>query len=92
MTMKKFKTGLLTLAVVLGVTGAFVSKIHAAPKVLDTLYDWQHFDRDGTPLSDGLNGVSISTAQGDYGCTGTSPKCAVGTDEDQNTVTIFYNN
>jgi hypothetical protein len=88
--MKKFKTGLLALAVVLGFSGALVSKIHAAPRLQDQLYSWTHFDRDGNQLSDGEDGVSISDAQSDYGCSSNTVKCAVGTAPGQDDVTIKY--
>ena len=88
--MKKFKTGLLALAVVLGFSGALVSKIHAAPRVQDQLYNWTHYDRNGTELSDGEDGVSVSQAESDYGCGSTDVKCAVGEAPGQDPITIKY--
>ena len=89
--MKKFKTGLLAFALVLGVSGAFVSKIHAAPKVKTETYDWQHFDRNGNPLGDSESGKTVLEAQGDYGCSGDQAICAVGTNG-PDTETIRYSN
>jgi len=71
--MKKFKTGLVALALVLGVSGAFVSKIHAAPKEVDPTYDWNV----GQP--DQLINATVSTATSNYGCNSGTITCASGT-------------
>lgn len=73
--MKKFKTGLVALALILGVSGAFVSKIHAAPKVDDPTYDWNG----SGPLHSGdLDDKTVAQAQTFYGCSGAAAVCATG--------------
>lgn len=88
--MKNFKNGLLALALVAGISGAFVSKIHAAPKVQDQLYNWTHYDTDGITVLGTENGKSITEAQTDFGCSGNATRCAVGTAPDQDDVTLKY--
>jgi hypothetical protein len=69
--MKKIKSGLLVMAVVLGVSGAFVSKIHAAPKPLDQVYSWSG--------SSGPFTGTVTQAQTHYGCSSNNILCATGT-------------
>ncbi|MBW4888945.1 hypothetical protein KXQ82_04435 [Mucilaginibacter sp. HMF5004] len=74
--MKKFKNGLLALALVLGVSGAFVSKTHAAPKAFDIVYDWTSPDQ-------GVFSGTREEAIDHYGCENGSQLCATGTAEGQ---------
>lgn len=69
--MKKIKTALLGLALVAGATGAFVSKISAAPKPLDPIYNWVQ----GTNDFQG----TVSQAESHYGCFSGLNPCAAGT-------------
>ena len=87
--MKRLKTAGLALAMVLGVSGAFVShSAHAASKN-DPSYNWQEFDRLGNP-SGTLTDVTEEQAEHDTGCsTGTLIKCAVTTNAPE-PITIYY--
>lgn len=67
--MKKFKTGLLAFALVLGVSGAFVSKIHAAPKFDDPIYHW----------TDNNGNSDVQAAIDRTGCDGDQDVCSTGT-------------
>ena len=77
--MKNLRNGFLALALVAGVSGAFVSKIHAAPKRADALYNWQKFNHDGTRDMASDEQATIADAESDYGCSSTVTKCATGT-------------
>jgi hypothetical protein len=82
--MKKFKTGLLALALVLGVSSAFVSKIHAAPKKDDPIYSWT------SPDQGDFTGT-VSDAEENYGCTTGHALCATGTADNEPTITLKKN-
>jgi len=69
--MKKLKFGLLALVFTVGIGGAAMQKIHAAPKPLDQVYSW-------TSASQGSFTGTRDEAIAHYGCeNGTSP-CADG--------------
>jgi len=69
--MKKLKISMLALVFTVGIGGAVVQKIHAAPKLDDPIYDW-------TPVS-GSNFVgTVAQAQTHYGCSATARLCASG--------------
>jgi hypothetical protein len=87
--MKKFKNGLLALALIAGVSGAFVTKIHAAPKQHDQVYTWnRNVPGQGTSPFSG----DISDAQDHYGCSGDESLCATGTAPGVDDAQIFLNN
>lgn len=70
--MKKLKFGLLALLFTVGVGGAMVQKIHAAPKAFDIVYSWTSPDQ-------GAFSGTINDAEDHYGCTTGSELCARGT-------------
>lgn len=72
--MKKFKFGLLALVFTVGIGGAVVQQIHAAPKNLAT-FNWTHYDRSGNPIGS-LNNATVAQAESAFGCSGNSVKCA----------------
>ena len=78
--MKKLKLGLLALLFTVGVGGAMVQKIHAAPKAQDDVYDWVSTSLAPENPSSTLNGATISQAEDHFGCAGSGQKCADGTD------------
>ena len=79
-TMKKLKTSMLAIALIAGISGAFVAKIHASPKKTDATYHWLKYLSDGVTRDPGNDSdVSISTAETNYGCTGAGNRCADGT-------------
>lgn len=69
--MKSLKNGFLAIALLAGVSGAFATKIHAAPKLVDPVYDW-------TPVSGSAFTGTLTQAQAHYSCTGTATLCASG--------------
>jgi len=73
--MKKLKISLVALVFTVGIGGAVVQKIQAAPKPLDPTYNWNG----SGPLKSGQDlSKTVSQAQSDYGCTGASTACATG--------------
>ncbi|PAW95411.1 hypothetical protein CKK33_18660 [Mucilaginibacter sp. MD40] len=85
--MKKLKISMLALVFAVGVGGAFVQKIQAAPKANDPTYNWTHFNQSGSPIGS-LPNATVDQARDDLGCPGsTSVKCATAT----GAPTIYYN-
>lgn len=71
--MKKFfKSGLLALALIAGASGAVVTKVHAAAKLVDPTYNWNV----GQPDQD--LGRTIVQAKSDFGCPNDNTGCAHG--------------
>jgi hypothetical protein len=68
-TMKNLKTGLMALVLTLGVAGAVATKVHAAPKFDDPIYNWSDDDSNST----------VSVAEDRTGCIGDQAVCATGT-------------
>lgn len=70
---------MLALLFTVGIGGAALQKIHAAPKKLDQQYSWNNGDFTG----------SIADARDHYDCpAGTAVTCATGTAPNLPTVTI----
>ncbi len=70
---------MLALVFAVGIGGAFVQKIQAAPKALDTVYSWNSGEFSGTVLE----------ARDHYECPqGINVTCARGTAPNQQPVTI----
>ncbi|MBS1529145.1 MAG: hypothetical protein JSU01_02455 [Bacteroidetes bacterium] len=89
--MTKLRLNLAIIAVVLGVIGAVATKAATMHKISDQLYDWTHYDTDGTTILGHDNGLSLSDAETMYGCsTPPATKCAVGTASGQPNVEIYY--
>ena len=76
--MKKLKLGLLAVLFTVGIGGAFVQKIHAAPKLTDASYMWLKFNEDGSREPSGDETATIAKATTDYGCSGSNATCATG--------------
>jgi hypothetical protein len=77
--MKKLKISMLAMLFTVGIGGAVIQKIEAAPKRALATYQWQKYLSDGVtrdPSHDET--ATISQAQSDYGCAGTGNQCAVG--------------
>ncbi|MGF7079730.1 hypothetical protein [Mucilaginibacter sp. UYCu711] len=85
------KVSLLALLFTVGIGGAIVQKIQAAPKAADQLYNWVHYDTDGVTVIPGTeNGKSVSQAQADFSCSGSGNRCAEGTATGKPNVVIRY--
>jgi hypothetical protein len=70
--MKKLKISLLALVFTVGIGGAVVQKIHAAPKPLDQVYSWTS--------SQGPFSGTEAQARDHYSCPlGNNVQCAKGT-------------
>jgi len=76
--MKKLKFGLLALLFTVGVGGAMVQKIHAAPKLVDTFYDWTSTDTAPSNPSSELPDATIAQAEDNFGCASGLTDCADG--------------
>lgn len=76
--MKKFKSGLLAVALLAGISGAFVSQIHATTKQT-TLYNWTSTSTAPKNPSSTLDNASVSSAESHFGCSTGSIDCADGT-------------
>ena len=70
--MKSLKNGFLAIALLAGVSGAFATKINAAPKLVDAVYDWT--PQTGSPFTG-----TVAEAKAHYGCNATANLCANGT-------------
>jgi len=71
--MKSLKTTILSLALLAGVTGAFVTKAASSANAQDpTVYNWT---KSGSPNYQG----TVSGAQSNYNCAGAGAVCATGT-------------
>ncbi|PTT00715.1 hypothetical protein DBR11_09295 [Pedobacter sp. HMWF019] len=74
--MKSLKTTFLALALVAGVSGAFVTKTaNAASNAKQVSYDWIRFDRAGN-ITGTLTNKTVAQAQLITGCTGSNQLCA----------------
>jgi hypothetical protein len=69
--MKKLKISLLALLFTIGIGGAVIQKIHAAPKPLDQVYSW-------TSQTQGSFTGTRADAIAHYGCENGSTPCADG--------------
>ena len=69
--MKNLRNGLLALAFVAGIGGAFATKAANAPKFDDPIYQWS---QPGSPVFTG----TVSQAQTHYNCNGAGSTCATG--------------
>lgn len=72
--MKNFKSGLLAIALLAGITGAFASKIHVAPKDPEPTYDWVD-ENNSNPISNQTEDFARSA----YECSTGLATCATGT-------------
>lgn len=85
--MKKLKMGMLALLFTVGIGGALVQKIQAAPKFDDPIYHW----------SDNNGNSNVSDAIQRTGCDGDQAVCSTGTKvsglpTDPQTVTLRFEN
>ena len=87
--MKTLKVSLVALVLAIGLGGAVAEKIQAAPKKMDQLYNWTHYDRSGNVIGT-LNNASVATAESDFGCSSNGPKCGVGVATGKPNQQIFY--
>jgi hypothetical protein len=77
--MKTLKISLLAVLFTVGIGGAVVQKIQAAPKQTDATYEWLKFNHDGTRDPSLDEDATIAQAEMDYSCSSTVTKCATGT-------------
>jgi hypothetical protein len=77
--MKKLKTSILAIALIAGISGAFVTKTAHASKPVDTLYDWN--SASNAPQNPGteLDNATVTTATANFGCNSGTNICATGT-------------
>jgi hypothetical protein len=76
--MKTLKVSLLALVFTVGIGGAIVQKISAAPKQFDSTYNWTSTSAAPDNPSSTLSGATISAAETHFGCAGNGPLCATG--------------
>lgn len=84
-----FKTSILALALMASVTGVFAADIANAvsgKKLVN--YEWQKYNRNGTPDGSPVNGTENSFATQCAG--GTTIVCAVGTSDEAPTIIRYY--
>lgn len=77
--MKTVKVSLLALVFTVGIGGAVVQKIQAAPKPVDTFYNWTSSSIAPNHPSSNLSNSTRSTAINYYGCDTGADLCASGT-------------
>jgi spermidine/putrescine-binding protein len=77
--MKKLKNSMLAIALLAGISGAFITKAAQASKRVDTLYNWT--GASNAPQNPGaqLNDATVATANANYGCNTGTNICATGT-------------
>jgi hypothetical protein len=75
---KSLKVSLLALVFTVGIGGAVVQKISAAPKPFDSTYNWTSTSAAPENPSSTLSNATISDAQNRFGCSGVSAVCANG--------------
>lgn len=95
--MKKIQTAILAIALVGGVSSAFIPKIQASPKRAAATYQWLKFNHDGTRDPSMDEDATIAQAESDYACPGTVTVCATGTKDPgsgtgPNTATLRFSN
>ena len=83
---------MLALALVAGISGAFVTKTANAAKRFDQLYDWVHYDTDGATIIGTDSQKSVAQEQMSTSCVFNATRCAVGTAPGKPTVTLRYQN
>lgn len=84
---------MLAIALMAGISGAFVSQTAHASKPFDTLYDWT--GANNAPQNPGaqLNNATVATATSFYGCNTGSTVCASGnkvSGPGPNSISIFF--
>jgi hypothetical protein len=77
--MKKFKTGLLALALVVAVGGTFATKVASAAKRSDPTYNWTSASIAPSNPSSTLNNATRAVAVDHFGCDQGTQDCADGT-------------
>lgn len=78
--MKTLKISMLALLFTVGIGGAVIQNIQAAPKVDDPTYNWSGSGPSG---SGSLTGKTVAQAQAFYGCSSNVSLCATGIDPNQ---------
>jgi hypothetical protein len=92
--MKKFKTGLMAIALLAGLSGAFLTKAAHAAKKDDPTYDWTSTSIAPANPSSTLDNATVASAEEYFGCTTGSQDCADGTKvsgSGTNTAQILFN-
>jgi Flp pilus assembly protein CpaB len=77
--MKTLKISLLALVFIAGIGGAVVQKIQAAPKPVDTFYNWTSTSSAPKDPSSTLNNATVAQAESNFGCSTGTIDCADGT-------------
>lgn len=75
---KSLKVSLLALVFTVGIGGAVVQKISAAPKQFDSTFNWTSSSAAPENPSTTLSNATISEAQAHFGCNGVAAVCATG--------------
>jgi len=73
--MKTLKISLMALVFTVGIGGAVVQKIQAAPKPQEQVYTW---NRNVAGMGTSPFSGTITSAQDHYGCTSDNTLCATG--------------
>jgi hypothetical protein len=76
--MKKLKISMLAVLFTVGIGGAVVQKIQAAPKLVDTFYDWTSTSIAPNHPSSNLSNQTSAQATTYFGCSSGSRVCATG--------------
>lgn len=85
--MKRLKISLSVMALMMGLGGAFATKVVAIKTVEPVKYEWTHYNQSGTPM--GTLNATAEEARNILGCPGTSGVlCA---DSPETSEEIFFN-
>ncbi|MES2109824.1 MAG: hypothetical protein V4577_13785 [Bacteroidota bacterium] len=76
--MKNLKRGFLAVALIAGVSGAFLTKAAHAAKPVDTLYNWTSTSIAPSNPSSTYNGHTVLEAENHFGCVNGAQDCADG--------------
>lgn len=77
--MKNFKRGVLAIALIAGISSAFITNAAHAAKLSDTFYNWTSTSIAPENPSSTLDNATVSQAETYFGCTTGSQDCADGT-------------
>ncbi|MFD0749231.1 hypothetical protein ACFQZS_03695 [Mucilaginibacter calamicampi] len=91
--MKKFKTVLLGVALLAGISGAIATKVQATPKADEDRYNWTSNSNAPSHPNASLPNATIGEAKANFGCSGGGATCADGVDPNEvlDPVTIQLN-
>lgn len=92
--MKNLKRGVLAIALIAGVSGAFVTKAAHAAKPAEAIYNWTSTSIAPSNPSSTYNGHNVTDAENHFGCVNGAQDCADGlkvSGTGPNTVQLRFN-